>query len=474
MPTDHFRTPSLSRAYGVLAALFAMNLLNYIDRFILAAVIDDIQNTPGFTRDDAQAGLMATIFFVSYAIFSPVVGWLGDRMSRKYLLAVGVGVWSLATFGSGLAVSDGQMLLARSVLGIGEAAYATLAPTLIADLFVRDQRNRALAIFYLAIPFGAALGYVIGGQIAAHHAQLRILPLLEDLLGSLTGHQFTAEEGRGWRMAFFVVGLPGLLVALAALFIPEPHRGATEAVAEADILRHEALPASWSVYTSLLRNYSYLYTCLAMAMLTFALGGLQFWTPKFLSKGEGAMSLADANLGLGGIVIVSGLVGTPLGAWLGDRLARKYKGAYFWMSGLTMLAATPFILAALLAALFAAPPMVVFGCILIGLTLALLNYGPSNAIIINVTVPKIRAAAFALNILIIHMLGDIPSPYAMGAVSDLMRVDGSPDAQKVGLFWGLLITIPAMAASGVFFCLGARHLEADQEAVLNELRSHEA
>jgi MFS family permease len=474
MAAGHIKTPSLSRAYSVLAALFAMNLLNYIDRFILAAVINDIQETPGFTGDDSQAGLMATIFFVSYAIFSPVVGWLGDRMSRRYLLALGVGVWSLATFGSGLATSDGQMLLARSVLGIGEAAYATLAPTLIADLFVREQRNRALAIFYVAIPLGAALGYVIGGQIVAHHEHLRILPLIEDALGALTGHQFTAAEGRGWRMAFFVVGLPGLLVALAALFIPEPHRGATEAVAEKDILRHEALPISWRVYASLFRNCSYLYNCLAMAMLTFALGGLQFWTPKFLSTGAGALSRENANLGLGVVVVISGLVGTPLGAWLGDWLARRYKGAYFWMSGLTMLAATPFILAALLAALFAAPQLLVFGCILIGLTLALLNYGPSNAIIINVTIPKIRAAAFAVNILIIHVLGDIPSPYVMGAVSDWVRADSSADAQKLGLFWGLVITVPAMVASGVFFCLGARYLESDQEAVLKELRSHDA
>jgi MFS family permease len=454
----------------VLAALFAMNLLNYIDRYILAAVIKPIQNTPGFTLGDADAGLLATIFFVSYAVFSPVLGWLGDRMSRKYLLALGVGVWSLATFASGLAVSNAQMLLARSVLGIGEAAYATLAPTLIADLFVREKRNRALAIFYLAIPVGAALGYVIGGQIVTHHESLRILPVLEDALASLTGQHFTAEQGRGWRMAFFVVGLPGVLVAVAALFIPEPHRGATEDVAAENILRHEA-PPSWHAYASLLYNPSYVYNCLGMAMLTFALGGLQFWTPKFLSTGDGAMTDEQANLGLGVVVVLSGLIGTPLGAWLADRLAPRYKGAYFWMSGVTMLAGTPFILAALVAPLFALSPIVVFACILIGLTLSLLNYGPTNAIIINVTVPNIRAAAFALNILIIHLLGDIPSPYVMGAVSDWTRQDTSAAAQQLGLFWGLVITIPAMALSGILFCLGARHLEADQEAVLKALRS---
>jgi MFS family permease len=472
MENGKARAASLPVAYGVLTALFAMNLLNYIDRFILAAVIKNIQETPGLEHDDTQAGLMATIFFVSYAIFSPIFGWLGDRMSRKYLLAIGVGVWSLATFGAGLAVTYAQMLLARSVLGIGEAAYATLAPTLIADLFVRDKRNRALAIFYLAIPIGAALGYVLGGWIVANHESLHILPRLEDALASLTGHKrFTAEEGRGWRMAFFVVGLPGLIVAFLALLIPEPKRGATEAVADEDLLRHEALPTSWSVYSTLLSNRSYLYNTLAMAMLTFALGGLQFWAPKFLATGADAMSEDEANYGLGVAVVIAGLVGTPLGAWLADRLARRFKGAYFWMSGFSMFAGAPFILAALLAALWGAPGFLVFGCILIGLTLGLLNYGPSNAIIINVTAPNMRAGAFALNILVIHLLGDIPSPYAMGFVSDLMRKDSTPAAQQMGLFWGLAITIPAMLASGLFFCSGAKHLEADQDAVLKQLRS---
>jgi MFS family permease len=472
MGPGHTKAASLRVAYAVLAALFAMNLLNYIDRFILAAVIKNIQKTPGLIMDDAQAGLMGTMFFISYAVFSPVVGWLGDRMTRKYLLAIGVGIWSLATFGSGLAVSVNQMFLARSVLGIGEAAYATLAPTLIADLFVRERRNRALAIFYLAIPFGAALGYALGGLIVAHHESLRILPRLEDFLASLSGRHFAGEE-RGWRMAFFVVGLPGVLVAVAALLIPEPHRGASEDVTEEDVLRHEAQPISGQVYASLLRNHSYVYNCLAMAMLTFALGGLQFWAPKFLSTGDQPLSDDSANYGLGVVVAISALVGTPLGAWWADRLARTYKGAYFWMSGLTVLAGAPFILVALLAARWGAAPLVVFACIGIGLTLALLNYGPSNAIIINVTVPKIRAAAFALNILIIHLLGDIPSPYAMGAVSDLARPDATETGKQLGLFWGLSITIPAMVASGVFFCLGAKHLEADQEAVLKQLRSHE-
>jgi hypothetical protein len=180
-------------------------------------------------------------------------------------------------------------------------------------------------------------------------------------------------------MAFFVVGLPGMIVALAALALPEPRRGATEDVDEAHLARHAALPLSWPIYAGLLRSRSYIYNLLAMAMLTFALGGLQVWTPKFLHTGDGAMSLRAADLGLGVSVVASGLIGTPLGAWLADRLAKRYRGAYFTMSGVSMIMAVPFILTALLAGLHGQSPVVIFGSILIGLTLALLNYGAADS-----------------------------------------------------------------------------------------------
>src|SRR5262245_1460841 len=160
-------SPPRRAAYLALAALFSMNLLNYIDRNILAAVIKPIQQTPGMDMTDVEAGFLSTVFFVSYALFSPFMGWLGDRFTRKYLLAIGVGVWSLATFGAGLATTYSHLLLARSVMGIGEATYAVIAPTMIADLFAREQRNRALAMFYVAIPVGSALGYSIGGAVNA-------------------------------------------------------------------------------------------------------------------------------------------------------------------------------------------------------------------------------------------------------------------------------------------------------------------
>jgi MFS family permease len=272
-------------------------------------------------------------------------------------------------------------------------------------------------------------------------------------------------------MAFFVVGLPGLAVALLALLIPEPRRGATEEVDE-EHRRREAPPVSLGAYAALARNRSYVYNTLGIALFTFALGGLQWWAPKYLSTGEGAPSLADATFGLGVAVVIGGLVGTALGPWLGDYFDRRgVRGAYFLVSGLPMLASAPLTLLAITGALFGWNLYVVLAFILIVLVLTSLSYGPSYAILTNVTAPNMRAAAFAVNTFLIHFLGDIPSPYIMGAVSDLTRHFGWVPDLKTSLFWGLAVTLPAMVASGVFFCLGVPHLEKDQEAVLRELRA---
>jgi predicted MFS family arabinose efflux permease len=426
-----------------------MNLLNYIDRNILASVLSQIQGE--FEIGDTKGGFLGTVFFWSYTICSPFMGYFGDRFKRKYLLAAGVGVWSLATYGSGLAANYQQMLLARCILGVGEASYATIAPTLIGDLFRPDQRNKALTIFYIAIPLGAALGYGLGSSLS----------------GSF-----------GWRMTFFIVGLPGLAVAVAALLIPEPIRGATEEADEAQLARHDAAQVPWRTYLSFFRNRSFLFTAAGMAAFTFAFGGLQIWAPKFLVEEKGIAYAGDpaelrhmteeekdvhlkeprkqVGLWLGIVIAVSGLVGASSGGWLADKLRAHRRGAYFLLCGWTMLASVPFILTAFLAR----HEVLIFGFLFIGLTLAWMNQGPSNTIIVNVTDPKIRAAAFALNIFLIHMLGDIPSPTIMGAVSDLTG----------RLFWGVILTAPAMALSGIFFCLGARHLEADQEAMVKGLR----
>lgn len=418
---------TMRAAWISLAVLTAMNLLNYIDRYILAAVLQPMGAE--LHLDDVERGWLAPAFLVSYTLFSPLVCWLEGRMARPKLLALGVGVWSLATWGTGLAETFAHAVLARAIMGVGEATYAVLAPAFISDLFPRERRNKALTVFYLATPLGAAFGYGIGGAVNAW---------------------------QGWRMAFAVVGLPGLLVALVALALPEPPRGGTEDVSEEDRLRHASLPRSWHDYAALFRNRSYLLNTLGMALFTFALGGLQYWTPTFLERSRG-MANEDANYWLGVVVCLGSVIGTPVGGLLGDWLTARWRGGYFWLCGLSMLFAAPFILAAILAP----SPPVIFGCIFLGLCLALMNYGPSNTIMVNVTSPRLRAAAVAVNVLLIHLLGDIPSPPLMGGLSVLTGE----------IFWGMLLTVPALVAAGTCYCLGVAHLERDQQAVLDEMRS---
>ncbi len=424
-------------AYLILGTLTAMNLLNYIDRYILAAVVEPVQKS--LTIADTQAGVLGSAFLVSYTLFSPFVGWAGDRVPRKYLVAVGVGVWSLATFLSGWVHSYEEMLAARVVLGVGEASYAILAPGLIGDLFTPSRRNRALTLFYLAIPVGAALGYGIGGWIEAKY---------------------------GWRSAFHAVGLPGLVLAVVALLLPEPRRGETELGDEGGPDAGDTAPLRSADYLALVRNRSYVLDTLGMAALTFALGGLQFWVPKYLSTGEGDPSLKDVTLRLSIVLFLSSVVGTSLGGFLADLWAKRSGGAYFWVPGLGMLAAMPFTVIALVSR----SEVVIFSAIAATLTFGVFNFGPSNTILVNVTRPRIRAAAIAANLLVIHWLGDIPSIALVGSVSDWTQEAHLAAGPKEGLFWGLLLMVPAMALSGLFLCWGARYLQADREAVLREVR----
>src|SRR3989441_2276760 len=244
------RDLSRGAAYYGLAVVTVLNFLNYIDRYILAAVLPRVQSELALT--DFHAGLLAPAFLVVYFLTSPVVGALGDRSSRTRLMAIGVGAWRLATAATGMMRSFVQLLIARSFVGIGEAAYATISPALLSDYFPRAQRGRAFAVFYVAIPAGAAAGYLLGGLI---------------------------EPALGWRAAFYVVGLPGIAMALLALTARDPTRGSAE---------ENPLPAAAESFKStlrgLFRNGPYVGTTLGYAAYTFALGGVQVFLPKYLHE----------------------------------------------------------------------------------------------------------------------------------------------------------------------------------------------
>ena len=401
-------------AYAALALLFGINFLNYIDRYVISAVLPLIQDE--LHIDDTHAGLLGSMFILVYMAASPFTGVLGDRWPRRYLVGSGVLLWSVATVASGFSASYHQLLAARSFIGIGEAGFGAVSPTIISDLFPREKRGRMLAFFYVAIPVGSALGYILGGHVGADH---------------------------GWRAAFLVAGAPGLLLGLLAFRMYEPARGAGDGVVGT------GHGFSWSAAAGLLRVPSFVYTTLGMAAMTFALGGIATWLPTFFSRVKG-MPLKDAGTLVGEITVAAGLIGTFLGGWLGDWLLPRTRRAYLLVSGVGMLLAVPFTLIGL----SADDRTTSLSAIFVAEVLVFLNTGPANAVLVNVSMPEIRATAISLSIFTFHLLGDVPSPLLIGRASD-----------AVGLELALSLTSVAMAVSGILYLLGTRTLGADTERV---------
>src|SRR5947209_4504152 len=251
----------------MLALLTGINILNYIDRSILFGVQTLIQNE--FHASNAAMGKLTSAFFICYMVAGPVMGWMGDRYSRKIIVAVGIFIWSGFTLLTWVTHTYNQLLFRHTIVGIGEASYATIAPTLVADLFPVERRGRMLSVFYLGLPVGSALGILLGGPLGEHF---------------------------GWRVPFMLAGIPGFMLAMIFFFLPEPERGQTE-VAESSVER--------STVRGLIRNGAFLTACLGMAMYTFAVGGLQVWIPTFLHRVRG-MSVSRAAITFGLIAAING------------------------------------------------------------------------------------------------------------------------------------------------------------------------
>jgi MFS family permease len=390
-----------------LAILTVINFLNYIDRYVLAAVFEPIKRELHLT--DAQLGWTLSAFMIAYAVLAPVFGRLGDLLTRKYLIAAGVTLWSLATAGAGLASSFWQLFVPRSLVGVGEASYATIAPGIITDCYGEERRGRALAVFYAAIPAGSALGFVIGGVLAQH---------------------------LGWRAAFFVVGLPGIMLALLALTIREPRRGASDS----GITQSIAPPSLLTTYGMLWRNSTYVCVTLGFVAYTFALGGLAGWMPAFLERYNG-MSTERANEMFGAITALAGFAGTFAGGYVGDYCLRYTRSAYLWLSGLCLFAGAPIAVLALASR----ATTVFFPAMFLAEFFLFLNTGPLNAVILNCVPAGIRASAMAVNIFFIHALGDVISPPIIGMLSD-----------RFGLSRATLIAPVMMVVSGIILLYAIR------------------
>jgi predicted MFS family arabinose efflux permease len=393
-----------------LTVLTLINLFNYLDRYVVSALVESLKHSE-LHLTDARLGLLVTGFILVYILASPVFGSLGDRKRRPPLIAIGVAIWSLATTLGGFAHGFGALFTARAAVGIGEAAYATIAPALLADFFPPEKRGRAFAVFFSAIPIGSAAGYILGGLIDQHF---------------------------GWRAAFFIAGAPGLLLAFLVLAVRDPPRGGEDH--EEKIAGEDKDHSILHDYADLFRNLPYVLTVAGYAAYTFALGGLAFWTPAFLERVRG-VPRSEATVQFGAIVVVTGFAGTFAGGWIADALLRKTRQAYLWLSGGATLLAAPIALVA-----FAAPQRSIYlPAIIIAELLLFASTGPVNSAIVNVVRSRERATAVALSILAIHLFGDVPSPPLIGAISD-----------RTSLGSAFMIVPLAIAAAGIIWLYEAR------------------
>ena len=411
-----FVRKSVSGARTALFLLLGINLFNYIDRQILAALEPDIRATffaPGDVNAMWKTGLLGDAFFVTYMISAPILGFLADRISRWIIVGFAVILWSLASGGSGLAATFTILIATRIFVGIGEGGYGPAAPTILADLFPIDIRGRVMAIFYTAIPVGSALGYVIGGVVGAH---------------------------LGWRWAFYLVTLPGLLLGLLCFWQRDPRVSGHHLV-------QESARRGIGDYLRLFRTRSYLINCVAQTLMTFVTGGLGFWAAAYLRYRNQSPDVGMTIFGL--IMVVAGLVSTLLGGIIADRLRSRFAGSYFWVSGIGMLIACP---------LFVATLYIPFPAAWITMFLAIfflfLNTGPSNTALANVSLPAVRATAFAANIFVVHAFGDVQAFWLLGYIG------GHANMHVAFLFVSAIIF-----ASGVTWLLGVKYLPADTAAV---------
>ncbi len=411
MATTSSPRPYITPAQGTLLLLIALNVLNYIDRYILPGEVSLIQHE--FHSTDQQMGALTTALFIFYMLTAPLTGWLGDRFPRKPLIIAGAVLWSVATLATAWVHDYTTLYIRHALVGVGEATFGIFAPAVLADFYPERDRNRILSVFYLAIPVGAALGYLAGGQ-----------------LGPLWG----------WRAPFFICAIPGLVIAaFYGLWGCEPERGASD---------HIRPTLNRSTFWGLFTNPAYLTATFGLAALTFAMGGISAWVPEFLRRSAG-LSVGGSSQVVGAITVIDGIAGTLIGGWIAQSWLRtNHRALYllsFWSVAFTLPCGV---------LVFFGPVAWVVPALFAAEFFLFLNTGPLNAAIVNSVNGPIRATAIACNLFIIHCFGDTFSPQIIGYLSD----------RAGSLRLGLGATLISLVVSCIILSTGARFAPLLEEA----------
>ncbi len=413
-------TPSPAYARYTLGLLALMNIFNFVDRQAITILFEPIKADLGLS--DGQLGFMAgAAFAIFYAVMGIPFGRLADVWSRRKLIALGLAAWSGMTVMSGMARNFGQLLAARIGVGVGEAAFGPAALAIISDLFPPARRSLAQAVYASGVPVGAGLGVLIGGFVAQKY---------------------------DWRVAFFLLGGPGLLLAVLAWFLREPPRGGAEGTVVEDVMRPGAAGRMKEI---LFRTPTLRYHCVGVSFIVFAIAGFSIWMPSFLRRYHD-LSLAQAG-GLAGIVFATaGLLGVMLGGWLADLYARRRVDGRMRLILLGSLAAAPLTVATLFLEQLGA----FIACFWLTSMSSSMWFAPGASTVHDVVEPRHRGIAIAVYFFFINILGFALGPFIVGLVSDY-----------AGELRSAMLICPAMGLLGsLTLQFGARHIEADRDRAL--------
>jgi MFS transporter, Spinster family, sphingosine-1-phosphate transporter len=430
------RLPSAGQARFAFSVLFLINILNYADRYVLPAILPKIADPKqGLGLTSFQQGLLGSSFLLVYALFTLPLGVWADRGVRKNIIALCVGIWSIATVMAGFTRNFIQIFSVRAVLGVGEAGYAPASLSLLGDFFAKARRGRILSYWSAGTLLGAAIGFTFGGLIA---------------------------NAFGWRYAFFFVGIPGLISAFLSWRMLEPKRGAFDTEEEStDEIPAEAVHGGigkdfWGTVQKLRSIPTYWVLVGALVFSFFTIGGTSFWLPSYFVDAF-QLNVGQAGVISGAVLVSSGLVGTVVGGWLADFAQRKRPEGRLFVATLGFLIGAPVVLIALFIHVL---PLFIAVFIVAAISLNFCT-GPLNAVIQDVIAPEMRATALGLSLLLAHLLGDAAAPSVIGAI-----------ANGLSLGTALILTAPTfLFLAGLVCLLGLRTVARDMQNMQKHLQA---
>jgi len=402
--TNWFRHLDKGKAVTVVVLVY-VNLINYMDRSTVAGMLERIKQDKNFNiTQDKYLGLLQTAFVVCYMLFAPVFGYLGDRHSRKWLLAIGISFWSLSTLIGSFMHNFWLFLMFRALVGVGEASYSVVAPAIISDLFAKDERSSVLALFYFAIPVGTGLGYIVGSEVAG------------------------ATDD--WRWGLRVTPIMGALAVFMIVFLMiDPERGAADG--------SKLKPTSpISDLKSLVRNKSYVFATIAFTCVCYVAGALMWWGPNFAFVGAkaacgnkancGTITLANVSFKFGIVMTLSGLLGVPAGSYIAQIIRHQVPNADPIVCAVTLLISVPILFFGFVSANYSLS--LCYGLTFFAGLLLNANWSIVSDMTLYIVIPTRRGVATATQILVSHMFGDAFSPYMIGALADSFKPLISPSS----------------------------------------------